>query len=861
RRAVGPSVMDLIDDLNPQLVQLVEAEFEKVGNQPMPDPIRTQRGLADSIESGGGGGVAAGDDGGGDDPMDDLFPRQDLNALIGPAVHKMLGDSNWKERKAALDQIHNALESAKHRIQPNVSPDLYTALKQRLQDSNKNLVAVALGLLGTLSTDSNSAPVASIRIVALQTIQCLSDKKVQVRSAALTALSAWAAVSDAAVDQAVLPVVPNALGDNSPELRSSLLRWIADTLGSRQAKSGMLPDLSAFVSPLFSCLQDRTVEVRKQAARVLSLAVASCGFEAVHDTCTMQLHGAALNTVLPMIEEFRNTVGSAQAAASAATSGARARPSGAAAQRGPGAADRAASPGPEPVMTASEFLGRTPGGNPRTAPPMASVGGNGGAPTSSGAGMLRRPMAVRRPAGAAGGVGAGLAGLRQARPMRGPASSADSSRPGSSLRATTPAAQSMANQLARMSNEELESIPPVLDCDYRAKEQRSRRDMAANPHGIPKWSLLSDPRLRADLEVQLKDQMAAHFNPVIHKLLFSNGHYKDRDFLNGLTTMEEVISITSLSQQRFGLALHSESPDEDSLASRYMANIDLLLKYISVRMYDGSTHTLLKSFDLLEHLVHMVEATQNQCQQQAPSWSDYEVQAVLPALISRLGDAKEVVRARSRRLLTQLITHLYPTTKLFIMLLEHGVQNKINSRIRQEALDSICYLIRERTAGLGLNAVCSHPDRAVPIIAKCVADRDSSVRAAALNAMVAMGEQLPGGSDELWRLTGRMDPKERVMLEEKLKRSSIGLGSSSALANDAAGQRPGSRIGMGQPSGVRARAPQYGAPGAAGSRMGTGIGRPANMAGPGGLARGGVGANRQTRPTSMAQPPSQYAVQ
>ncbi|KAJ2579107.1 hypothetical protein EV177_010820, partial [Coemansia sp. RSA 1804] len=143
--------------------------------------------------------------------------------------------------------------------------------------------------------------------------------------------------------------------------------------------------------------------------------------------------------------------------------------------------------------------------------------------------------------------------------------------------------------------------------------------------------------------------------------------------------MEEVITITSLSQQRFGLPLHSESPDEDSLANRCIANIDLLLKYVSLRMHDGSTHTMLKSFDLLEHLIRIIEEAQRHDHQQSFSWSDYEVQAVVPALICRLGDAKEAVRARSRRLLTQLITHLYPTTKLFIMLLEHGVQNRSNS--------------------------------------------------------------------------------------------------------------------------------------------------------------------------------------
>ncbi|KAI9501842.1 armadillo-type protein [Coemansia spiralis] len=868
RRAVGPSVIDLIDDLNPQLLQLVEAEFEKVGDQPMPDPIRTQRSL--SNDAGGNAGGSHGDASSGatadDDAMDDLFPRQDLNAAVGPSIYKKLGDSNWKERKAALDAILYALESAKHRIQPNISSDLYVALKQRLQDANKNLVAVALGILGTLSTDSNSASVPNIRLVALSTIQCLADKKVQVRTAAIAAMTAWAEASSICVDQAVLPAIPNALSDTSPELRSSLLQWIADTLGLRSSSNKGLPDMSPLIGHLFTCLQDRNVEVRKQANRVLALTVASCGFETVHDACSMQLHGAAKNTVMPMIEEFRHTIGAASAASSAPTAASRLRPGGAASHRSLGANERTASPTPEPVMTASELLGRTPVNNSRTAPSVSTATSNNAAATAaaSGPGMLRRPMAVRRPAGSAGGVTTGLSSMRQARPVRGPPGSTEASRPGSSMRGSTPAPQSIINQLARMSNEELENIPPVLDQDIRAKEQRARRDMVANPHGAPKWSLLGDQHLRTELELQLKDQMAAHFNPLVHRMLFSAGHYKDRDYLSGLTAIEEVIGITSLSQQRFGLPLHADSPDDDSLANRFIANIDLLLKYISIRMYEGSTHTLLKSFDLLEHLVRMVEENQQQQhhQQPSPSWSDYEVQAVLPALVSRLGDAKEVVRARSRRLLTQLIIHLYPTTKLFVMLLEHGVQNKINSRIRQEALDSICFLIRERTAGLGLGAVCSHPDRAIPIVVKCIADRDSNVRAAALNVMVAIGEQLPGGADELWHYSGRIDQKERVMLEEKLKRSSIGAGTGSQFGSDNGVQRPGSRIGMGHQAGARTRMSQHSASGAAGLsaglRAGTGISRPVSTAGAGGLPRGigGTGASRLARPPSSLVPPS-----
>ncbi|KAJ2264696.1 hypothetical protein IWW41_005190, partial [Coemansia sp. RSA 2522] len=162
RRAVGTAVMDLVGDLNPQLVQLLDTEFARVSDQAMPEPTRTQRSAA--VSKGPGQGAAPVSQ---DSAMDDLFPRQDLHATVGAAVYKQLGDSNWKVRKAALDAIQGALAATNNRIQPGVSGDLYTALKQRLQDPNKNLTVVALTVLGALSEASGAALVPNIRIVAL----------------------------------------------------------------------------------------------------------------------------------------------------------------------------------------------------------------------------------------------------------------------------------------------------------------------------------------------------------------------------------------------------------------------------------------------------------------------------------------------------------------------------------------------------------------------------------------------------------------------------------------------------------------------------------------------------------------------
>lgn len=53
--------------------------------------------------------------------MDDLLPRTDISGQITGELVTMLGSANWKERKAALDEVEGILASAGGRIQPTVS--------------------------------------------------------------------------------------------------------------------------------------------------------------------------------------------------------------------------------------------------------------------------------------------------------------------------------------------------------------------------------------------------------------------------------------------------------------------------------------------------------------------------------------------------------------------------------------------------------------------------------------------------------------------------------------------------------------------------------------------------------------------
>ncbi|KAJ1672985.1 hypothetical protein EV182_006109, partial [Spiromyces aspiralis] len=123
RRFVGPPIASLVDDLNPQIKALVDAEFERVSGENPPVPTRRQQqpGVAQKGQGDGEGssrsapGKSAADpDTADDDAMDSLFPRVNITQKITPALLRMLNDANWKQRKAGLETLLAILEDAKH---------------------------------------------------------------------------------------------------------------------------------------------------------------------------------------------------------------------------------------------------------------------------------------------------------------------------------------------------------------------------------------------------------------------------------------------------------------------------------------------------------------------------------------------------------------------------------------------------------------------------------------------------------------------------------------------------------------------------------------------------------------------------
>ncbi|MED6287548.1 Cytoskeleton associated protein 5 [Characodon lateralis] len=109
-----------------------------------------------------------------------------------------------------------------------------------------------------------------------------------------------------------------------------------------------------------------------------------------------------------------------------------------------------------------------------------------------------------------------------------------------------------------------------------------------------------------------------------------------------------------------------------------------------------------------------------------------------------------------------MLCKVYPASKLFPFLME-GTKSK-NSKQRAECLEELGCLIE----GYGMNVCQPTPAKCLKEIAVHIGDRDTSVRNAALNTVVAVYNVC---GDQVYKLIGNLSEKDMSMLEERIKRS------------------------------------------------------------------------------------------
>jgi cytoskeleton-associated protein 5 len=160
-------------------------------------------------------------------------------------LYEKLNNSDWKERKLGLEELAQILKDS-DQIKDFLDSDLITVLKDRLQDSNRNLSCLTMDICGDLSTLIGKNFDRYSRIFLPLILSLLSDQKQQVRSKCIFNLDKISKIIGVVN---CLPSVFTILLQDQPQIRKDLLQWLLD--------NDLDSELENALKPVFSCLLDR----------------------------------------------------------------------------------------------------------------------------------------------------------------------------------------------------------------------------------------------------------------------------------------------------------------------------------------------------------------------------------------------------------------------------------------------------------------------------------------------------------------------------------------------------------------------------------------------------------------------------
>ncbi|KAF9052604.1 microtubule associated protein [Panaeolus papilionaceus] len=666
----GSSIKDLLEDLNPQLLNTITSEFDKVEGQTAPEPSRTSADLANLASQGssGKGAAPAGD------PLDDLFPRVEIDGLLkGTTILADAKSDAWKTKKEALEALQAILDQGSNkRLKPSIG-EIAQVLKARVVDANKAVQTLALDIVSRIATGMGKHFDKQTRFFVAPICTVLADQKAPIRSAALQTLTAIGTACEG-VDS-MIPGLTTGLESTNPLQRASIFQWMVEWFKEHPPTS---QDLKPWVPTVISCLDDRNGDVRKAAQALLPTIIMGSSFDYVMQQ-TGSLKPASRSTALPLIQAARPASTTVEPPMKPAIN------------------SKAATPVAiveEPVVTARS---ESPALAPAAGKPVSKLGG------------VRRklPQGLTRPESRAESVEGStrVAGLKK--PLSAPIATPSAKQ--------TPAAQT-SSLIFTNANTEL-------------KKSRVAKDAS-------RWVNEGGPT-RKDLADLLQSQMEPLASKDLVARLFSHDHNAVNDHILGLGMLSDLYSGT----------------ENDEVADKIcIANLDLPLKYVSIKAHEPQPNLISRCLDVIEAVVNFIRNASYQL-------TDNEALCFVPTIIYKLGDPREQVRTRVQQIIRTLPT-VYAYSRLFQLLLEHGLKAKV-AKTRQYALDELSVILKK--SGMG----ACEPSKAFPAIAATLSDKDPSVRKAALGAL---SEAYTLVGEKVWSLVGPLSPKDKTQLEERLRR-------------------------------------------------------------------------------------------
>ena len=225
-------------------------------------------------------------------------------------------------------------------------------------------------------------------------------------------------------------------------------------------------------------------------------------------------------------------------------------------------------------------------------------------------------------------------------------------KPGSAKPTKMAAAAKPAASSNRKKEEEVDTSPLLA-----VNNMKNQRLIDEQKLKVLKWTFTTPREEFTDL---LKDQMST---ANVNKGLMANMFHDDfRYHLKVIDALNEDLATNT---------------------KALMCNLDLIMKWLSLRFYDTNPSVLLRGLDYLGLVFQMLIENQYVL-------AENEGSSFIPHLLTKIGDPKDVVRNGVKNILHQICL-VYPFAKVFVFIMD-ALKSK-NARQRSECLDELGYLI------------------------------------------------------------------------------------------------------------------------------------------------------------------------
>ncbi|XP_045778443.1 protein mini spindles isoform X2 [Maniola jurtina] len=229
-----------------------------------------------------------------------------------------------------------------------------------------------------------------------------------------------------------------------------------------------------------------------------------------------------------------------------------------------------------------------------------------------------------------------------------------------------------------------------------------------------------------------------------------------KEQMNSAGLNKQLVANMFHSDFRYHLkAIEALSEDLHENGTALMANLDLVLKWLTLRFFDTNPSVILKGLEYLTIVFQYLSDSDY-------TMAEYEANCFIPYLVLKVGDPKDTVRNGVKALFKQICI-VYSVTKLFGYLME-GLKSK-NARQRAECLECINHLLETYGSAVMSGGVGA----SLRELARHIGDRDNAVRSAALNC-VTSAYFLDG--EKIYKMIGQISDKDLSLLEERIKRAS-----------------------------------------------------------------------------------------